>query len=222
MFYSTTFQESFNFVFYSGLSLITTLFIRYSAELSYIYAYDWTAFRLKTPSLFLNILVDSIFIAVLLIYACTELRDPVKKKERLINSRGSSPHHQGKVTIRRGTAGISTPGSPGPLLSSTPTNNSNIRNEFQRKNVKNSNIEAVVAASSTSATNKPKSSQQPATRKGIGDGAEPGEALHYPITPVDKEILMKPLPPTPHDSEFDDISLPPHIPLASPDFIDDV
>lgn len=158
-----------------------------------------------------------------MIYAYKELRDPVKKKERLINtSRGSSPYRR-TGNVRCGTAGTSTPGSPGTLLSSTPTNTSNIRNVFERKNVKNSNIEAVCSTSSSSYGNKPKAGQATA-RKGIGGGSEPGEALHYPITPVEKELLMKPLPPlpagTPHDSEFDDISLPPHIPLASPDYDD--
>ncbi|CAL8143012.1 unnamed protein product [Orchesella dallaii] len=71
---------SFNFVFYSTLSLSVTLFVRYTAEFSYIYLFDWSAFRLKTPSLFLNALVDFIFIATLLIYAYQELRDPVKRK----------------------------------------------------------------------------------------------------------------------------------------------
>ncbi len=205
-------KESFNFVFYSALGLTTTLFMRYSAELAYIYAYDWSAFRLKTPSLFLNIFVDFIFVATLFFYACHQLRDPDYKKEKLAHKRNSSTryHHQ--------TPG--TPGTPGPLLSSTPTNNSNIHNEFRRENVKNSNKEAVVASSSSYAStsaNKPK-------RKGIGYGAEEGDALHYPISPVDKETSMKPLPPlpakSPHDSEFDDISLPPHVPLASPEFDD--
>jgi len=194
-------QCSFNFVFYSTLSLAVTLFIRYAAELSYIYAYDWSAFRLKTPSLFLNLLVDFIFIATLLIYAYQELRDPVKRKLESISNPNIGP-------LRKTTG---TPGS-GPL-SSTPTN-SNIHNEFERKTVKNSNLEAAK-----------KPSTSPTQRQGIGHGANPGEALHYPITQVDKEILKKPLPPLPAGTvdgtkEFDDISLPPHIPLASPDYDD--
>lgn len=156
--------------------------------------------------------MDFIFVATLFFYACHELRDPDYKKEKLTHKRNSSNryHHQ--------TPGISSPGTPGPLLSSTPTNNPNIHNEFRRENVKNSNKEAVVASSSyASTTSKPK-------RKGIGHGAEEGDALHYPISPVDKEASMKPLPPlpkrSPHDSEFDDISLPPHVPLASPEYDD--
>lgn len=209
-------KESFNFVFYSALGLTTTLFVRYSAELAYIYAYDWSAFRLKTPNLFLNIFVDFIFVATLFFYACHELRDPDYKTEKLAHRRNSSSaryHHHHAQGIS------STPCTPGPLLSSTPTNNSNIHNEFRRENVKNSNKEAVVASSSSHASNanKPK-------RKGIGHGAEDGDALHYPISPVDKETSMKPLPPlparSPHDPEFDDISLPPHVPLASPEYDD--
>ncbi|ODM98484.1 hypothetical protein Ocin01_08198 [Orchesella cincta] len=197
-------EYSFNFVFYSTLSLAVTLFIRYAAEFSYIYAFDWSAFRLKTPSLFLNLLVDFIFIATLLIYAYQELRDPVKRK---LESKSNSNIRE--VGTLRKTTG--TPGS-GPL-SSTPTN-SNIHNEFERKTVKNSNLEAAK-----------KPSSPPTQRQGIGIGAHEGEALHYPITPMDKEILKKPLPPLPAGTvdgtkEFDDISLPPHIPLASPDYDD--
>lgn len=215
---------------------MTTLFIRYTSELAYIYAHNWSAFRLKTPSLFLNIFIDFIFVTTLFIYAYQELRDPAKaEKAKIMYSRSytSSSDKETGTLVRRtrnGTTGTSTPGSPpGPLYKncSTPTNNSNIHNEFERKTVKNSNLEAAATASRTTNVSTNNSSLPGSSKaEGIGHGAEPGEALHYPITPVNKKILMKPLPPLPapvtldESMELDDISLPPPIPLASPEFDD--
>lgn len=179
-------QNSFNYMFYSTLTLGLTLFVRYTGELTWIYAQGWDAYKLKLPLIYLYLGADLCLILVLILYARLRLRS----KKLWANSKAIYESE----------------------MNGLPEDERLIHNDLNfgalgtgQPSMKNVN-----------------SLQEPLKNENV-DPEAAGPSLTYyhypPITPIPSERANKPLPPLPQD-ELDNISLPPKIPLASPDELD--
>jgi len=187
-------------VLYSTIALGTTLFARYAGELSYIYLVNWESLRQKTPVILLNLIFDLILLLVILLYAKKLLRNKRKlpwmsskeiyQEETLKGQQASSSEYQ-------------------KLINPTLPNK-----------VKDTNILNELAREESSYYKSLNHTDNPNDKVGIGQGLGRGVALHYPTNMTfDPARQKRPLPALPKD-ELDDVSLPPPVPLASPDYDD--
>jgi len=77
---------------------VCVLFTRYTCEIAYIYLHNWTAYKLKTPWLISNALVDLFFILTLLVYtqsleeSLDELDDQLTEKSPLTKAYNKCTH----------------------------------------------------------------------------------------------------------------------------------